>query len=183
MGIFIKNLKILVEKNLEEEFISCLRQIKYWDFPKISLYSLGEVLNFIDFLLEKFSKIITITEYSEKNNENFVNEISGIEENIKFLLNFLLLLIPNSTNKEIFCSFDNLSLIFKETLNLKIKSQITEIFMLFSGIKKNTMDTYLDFVDYFTFGINIRPIIIEEILLKSRKINGKFFPFFNIYYF
>ncbi len=173
MGIFITKLKRLVEKNLEEEFINCIKEINYWDFPKISLYAIEEILNFIDFLLEKFSKMITITESLEKNSENFIQEISKIDEKINFLLNFILLIIPNSTNKEIFCSFDNLSLIFKETLNLNIKSKIIEFFLMFTGVKKNTMDSYLDFVDYFTFGINIRPIIIEEILLKSRNLNGK----------
>jgi hypothetical protein len=173
LGIFITKLKRLVEKNLEEEFINCIKEINYWDFPKISLYAIEEILNFIDFLLEKFSKMITITESLEKNSENFIQEISKIDEKINFLLNFILLIIPNSTNKEIFCSFDNLSLIFKETLNLNIKSKIIEFFLMFTGVKKNTMDSYLDFVDYFTFGINIRPIIIEEILLKSRNLNGK----------
>ncbi len=43
--------------------------------------------------------------------------------------------------------------------------------MLFNGVKRNSIDNNLEFVDYFTFGIYLRPILIEDIIEKSRKID------------
>ena len=99
------------------------------------------------------------------------NDILLTEKNIIVLIKFLQILIPNCSHKDIFSSFDHLGLIFKETMDLKIKTKIIEIIMLFNGIKKNSLDNNLDFVDYFNFGIYLRPIIIEHILEKNRKLN------------
>jgi len=186
----IESLKLKVESENEELFLSAVKEIKYWDFPKVSLYAVEEILNFADFLLENYFKIITlkyskesenqidilVEDYSKNiiwssTNEKIIKEIQVIEDKIKIILNFFKLILPNSLHKDIFASFDNLSLIFKETMDLEIKTKIIDIMMLFNGVKRNTIDSNLDFVDFFTFGIYLRPILTENIIEKSRKID------------
>lgn len=174
----------------EESFLSEIKENKHWDYQKISLYALEEILNFSDSLLEKYSKNITlkysneqenlmdiqeeqidIKEKNVKNTERILKDIEQNEAKIKIILAFFKVILPNSLHKDIFCSFDHLSLIFKETMNLEIKSYIIDIMMLFNGIKRNAIDSNLDFVDYFTFGIYLRPILTDDIIEKSRKID------------
>ncbi len=179
-----------MESENEENFIIALSEIKYWDFSKISLHAIEDILNFIDYLLERYSNIITIKYNSQHDNQmdiqgeenapcgeksifsdKIIMNIKEKENHIKIILNFLKLLLPNSLHKDIFCSFDFLSLIFKETMDLEIKTKIIDIMMLFNGVKRNSIDNNLEFVDYFTFGIYLRPILIEDIIEKSRKID------------
>ena len=95
LGQFISKLNSLI--NNEEAFLQFISTVKYWDLPHTSLWSFEDILNYIDDLLFKYSKNI---------NEN------NISEKILPLLKFLLILINNSTSKEIFASFDNLQNIF-----------------------------------------------------------------------
>jgi vacuolar-type H+-ATPase catalytic subunit A/Vma1 len=187
----IESLKAIVELQNEESFLSAINQFKSWDFQKISLYAVEEILNFADSLLEKYSRNITLNysngadnlmdipenqisfkENNEKNTKKILIVIGENEEKIKIVLNFYKIILPNSLNKDIFCSFDHLSLIFKETMILDIKTKIIDIMMLFNGVKRNTIDNNLDFVDYFTFGIYLRPILTEDIVEKSRKVDS-----------
>lgn len=181
-----------MESQNEASFLSEISEIKHWDFQKISLHSVEEILNFADSLLEKYSTNITLKYTNEAenlmdipedqidqkennanliNNEKILNDISEIGEKIKIILNFFKLILPNSLHKDIFCSFDYLSLIFKETMSLEIKTNIIDIMMLFNGVKRNAIDNNLDFVDYFTFGIYLRPVLTEDIIEKSSRID------------
>lgn len=175
-------MKLLIKYSNEEDFFNKIKKVKYWNFPKISLYAVEDILDYIDELLEKLADRITLKHYREDceksgaNSEgfysNFIKELKFNEEKILLILNFLTVLIPNSQHKEIFCSFDNLGLIFKETMNLSIKTKINEIIMFFNGVKRNSLDNSLGFVDCFNFGIYLRPIIVEDLLDKSINISN-----------
>ena len=99
LGIFLSSLQSRLNK--EKDFISFISSIKYWDFNKISLWAFEDVLNYIDTIFQK---------YSSTNNDE-------INKNILIpLLKFVLLLIQNCYNKEIFSSFDYMEKIYLTSL-------------------------------------------------------------------
>ena len=113
LGILISELKSRINK--ENEFINYISSIKLWDFNKVSLWSFEEVLNYIDEILEKYSILI-----NEEINTNILLP----------LIKFILLLLKNCYNKEIFASFDNLQKIYLTCFNIDIKILIIEINLL-----------------------------------------------------
>jgi len=153
LGIFISELKSRINK--ENEFINYISSIKFWDFNKISLWSFEEVLNYIDEILEK---------YSNKSNED-------INKNILYpLINFILLLIKNCYNKEIFASFDNLQKIFLTNFDIEIKILIIEInFILIENKHSLVIINKLFYRTFYTL-INLR-MILMDLLENNFRVN------------
>ena len=153
LGIFISELKSRINK--ENEFIKYISSIKFWDFNKISLWSFEEVLNYIDEILEK---------YSIKSNED-------INKNILYpLINFILLLIKNCYNKEIFASFDNLQKIFLTNFDIEIKILIIEInFILIENKHSLVIINKLFYRTFYTL-INLR-MILMDLLENNFRVN------------
>ena len=147
LGIFISELKSLINK--EKEFIKYISSINFWDFNKVSLWSFEEILNYIDEILSKYSNSI---------NNNDINK------NILLpLIKFILLLIKNCYNKEIFSSFDNLQKIYLNCLDIEIKILIIEINFLLSDNKYNLIKLYKLFYRTFNIFIDIKIILLDLI--------------------
>ena len=146
LGIFISELKSRINK--EKDFINHISSIKYWDFYKVSLWSFEEVLNYIDELLEK---------YSLNSNEEINNNI------LKPLIKFILLLMKNCYNKEIFASFDNLQKIYLTCFDIEIKTLIIEINLILVENKHSLVIVNKLFYRTFHMLINLRMILIDLI--------------------
>ena len=167
---FISKLTSLLNK--EQEFIEFISTIKYWYLPKVSLWSFVSILNYIDELLFKYSE-----------------EIKGItvKNRLKPLLNFLLLLIRNSINLQIFSSLDVLEIIFLKTFDIKLKIVIVDIYIILSNVCGNSFIKYhsklleagyvfmnmrkvlMEFMDNnYQFNEKVK-YYLEEILLKQQK--------------
>ena len=167
---FISKLTSLLNK--EQEFIEFISTIKYWNLPKVSLWSFVSILNYIDELLFKYSE-----------------EIKGItvKNRLKPLLNFLLLLIKNSINLQIFSSLDVLEIIFLKTFDIKLKIVIVDIYIILSNVCGNSFIKYhsklleagyvfmnmrkvlVEFMDNnYQFNEKVK-YYLEEILLKQQK--------------
>ena len=127
LGKFISKLKSLINK--EQSFLEFISSIKEWDLSRVSLWSFEEILNYIDDILSKYSTNITQT---------------IIQEKIIPILKFLHLLISNSTQREIFASFDHLQNIFLRVFDNEVKSYIVDIYMLFSESNKSLIIYYKD---------------------------------------
>ena len=154
LGIFISELKNRINK--EKEFINYISLIKFWDFPKLSLWAFEDILNYIDELLNKYS-----------NNDN-----DDINKNILIpLLDFSYLLIYNNYNKEIFASFDNLQTIYFTTFNIKIKTKIIEINLLFIENKRCFVHIFKKFYKTFSIFINLKNILMD-LINNNFKINN-----------
>ena len=146
LGIFISELKSRINK--EKEFISFISSIKFWDFNKISLWAFEEVLNYIDEILQK---------YSNANDQE-------INKNILLpLLKFIYLLIKNCYNKEIFSSFDYMEKIYLTSFDIKIKTIIIEINILFIDIKRCLVQVNKTFYKTFNFLCDLKPILMDLI--------------------
>ena len=146
IGKFISKLKSLI--NNEQLFYQFIVTIKYWDLPHASLWSFEEVLNYIDELLFKYS--INITQ-------------DTIQEKIIPLLHFLYIIINNSTQKEIFSSFDHLQNIFLRSFDNEVKSYIVDIYMLFTDSNKSLIIYYKDFFSVCPVFMYMRNIFIHLI--------------------
>ena len=146
LGIFISELKSRINK--EKDFINHISSIKYWDFYKVSLWSFEEVLNYIDELLEK---------YSLNSNEEINNNI------LKPLIKFILLLMKNCYNKEIFASFDNMQKIYLTCFDIEIKTLIIEINLILVENKHSLVIVNKLFYRTFHMLINLRMILIDLI--------------------
>ena len=146
--------------NNEQEFISYISAIKFWDYNKASLWAFEDIINYIDELLEKYSNTI--------NNED-------INKNILLpLLNFLLILIKNNYNKDIFASFDNLQKLYLSTLDIKIKTLIIEINLLFIDNKRCWVHIFKRFYKTFPMFINFKNILID-LINNNFKINNSIY--------
>ena len=153
IGIFISELKSRINK--ENDFINYISSIKYWDFNKISLWSFEAILNYIDEILEK---------YSMKSNED-------INKNTLYpLINFLLLLIKNCYNKEIFASFDNLQKIYLTNFDIEIKILIIEINFILIENKHSLVLVNKFFYRTFYALIDLR-MILMDLLENNFRIN------------
>ena len=146
IGKFISKLKSLI--NNEQLFYQFIVTIKYWDLPHASLWSFEEVLNYIDELLFKYSTNITQ---------------DTIQEKIIPLLHFLYIIINNSTQKEIFSSFDHLQNIFLRSFDNEVKSYIVDIYMLFTDSNKSLIIYYKDFFSVCPVFMYMRNIFIHLI--------------------
>ena len=154
LGIFLSEL--MKRLNKEEEFINYISLIQVWDFSKASLWAFEEILNYIDELLKK---------YANSNNDE-------INKNILLpLLQFIYLLINNNYNKDIFASFDNLQIIYLTTFDIKIKTIIIEINLLFIDNKRCLMNIYKLFYRTFPIFINLKNILID-LINNNYKINN-----------
>jgi len=146
LGILISELKSRIKK--ENEFINYISSIKLWDFTKVSLWSFEEVLNYIDELLEK---------YSISTNEE-------IDKNVLLpLIKFILLLLKNCHNKEIFASFDNLQKIFLICFNIDIKILIIEINLLLVENKHSLIIANKLFYRTLNITINLEIVLMDLI--------------------
>ena len=146
IGKFISKLNSLI--NNEQLFYQFIVTIKYWDLPHVSLWSFEEVLNYIDDLLFKYSTNITQ---------------DTIQEKIIPLLHFLYIIINNSTQKEIFSSFDHLQNIFLRSFDNEVKSYIVDIYMLFTDSNKSLIIYYKDFFSVCPVFMYMRNIFIHLI--------------------
>ena len=144
LGIFLSELKSRIKK--ETDFINYISSIKFWDFNKVSLWSFEEVLNYIDEILEKYS----IAENEEINNNILLP-----------LIKFILLLIKNCYNKEIFASFDNLQKIYLTCLNIEIKILIIEINLLLVESKHSLIIINKLFYRTLSFMVNFEIILMD----------------------
>ena len=155
LGNFL--LELTKRINNEKEFIFYISSIKFWDYNKASLWAFEDILNYIDEILEKYSNNIN----TEDINKNILIP----------LLNFLLLIIKNNYNKEIFVSFDNLQRIYLSTFDIKIKTLIIEINLLFIDNKKSLIHVYKTFYRTFPMFINFKNILID-LINNNFKINN-----------
>ena len=146
IGKFISKLNSLI--NNEQLFYQFIVAIKFWDLPHVSLWSFEEVLNYIDELLFKYSNNITQ---------------DTIKEKIIPLLHFLYILINNSTQKEIFSSFDHLQNIFLRAFDNEVKSYIVDIYTLFTDSNKSLIIYYRDFFNVCPVFMYMRNILIHLI--------------------
>ena len=154
LGIFLSEL--MKRLNKESEFINFISLIQVWDFSKASLWAFEEILNYIDELLKK---------YSNSNSDE-------INKNILLpLLKFIYLLINNNYNKDIFASFDNLQIIYLTTFDIKIKTIIIEINLLFIDNKRSLMNIFKLFYRTFPMFINLKNILID-LINNNLKINN-----------
>ena len=146
LGIFLSSLQSRLNK--EKDFISFISSIKYWDFNKISLWAFEDVLNYIDTIFQK---------YSSTNNDE-------INKNILIpLLKFVLLLIQNCYNKEIFSSFDHLEKIYLSNYDIKIKTLIIEINIIFIDNKRCLVHVNKIFYKTLSLLCNLKPILMDLI--------------------
>ena len=141
---FITHMNSLLNK--EQHFLNYISSFKYWNLPKISLWSLKNILNYIDELLLKYS--------------NDLSEIN-INNKIQPILNFTLLLLKNSTCNDIFASFDTLSMIFLKTFDIKTKVLILEIFQIIQKDLILLLDYFSAIIKPKYIFINIRQILVE----------------------
>ena len=146
IGKFISKLNSLI--NNEQLFYQFIVTIKYWDLPHVSLWSFEEVLNYIDDLLSKYST-------------NIIQDT--IQEKIIPLLHFLYIIINNSTQKEIFSSFEHLQNIFLRSFDNEVKSYIVDIYMLFTDSNKSLIIYYKDFFCVCPVFMYMRNIFIHLI--------------------
>ena len=154
LGIFLKDLTSRLNK--EKEFIGFISVIKFWDYTKTSLWAFEDILNYIDEILYK---------YSNANNDD-------INKNILLpLLKFLYLLISNNYSKEIFSSFDNLQSIYLTTFDLRVKTIIIEINLLFIESKRCLLHYFTKFYKTFSIFIGIKNILID-LINNNFKINN-----------
>ena len=151
LGKFISKLKSLINK--EQSFLEFISSIKEWDLSRVSLWSFEEILNYIDDILSKYSTNITQT---------------IIQEKIIPILKFLHLLISNSTQREIFASFDHLQNIFLRVFDNEVKSYIVDIYMLFSESNKSLIIYYKDFFNVCPVFMFMRNIFIH--LIKNNYV-------------
>ena len=157
LGTFLSELTKRINK--EKDFIDYISLIKFWDYPKASLWAFEDILNYIDELLNK---------YSNTNNDD-------INKNILLpLLKFLYLLIKNNYNKEIFASFDNLQIIYLTTFDLKIKTIITEIHLIFIENKRSLVHLYKSFYKAFPIFILLKNILVD-LINNNFKMNNCIF--------
>ena len=146
LGIFLSSLQSRLNK--EKDFISFISAIKFWDFNKISLWAFEDVLNYIDTIFQK---------YSSTNNDE-------INKNILIpLLKFVLLLIQNCYNKEIFSSFDHLEKIYLSNYDIKIKTLIIEINIIFIDNKRCLVHVNKIFYKTLSLLCNLKPILMDLI--------------------
>ena len=146
LGIFLSELKSRINK--EKEFIFFISSIKFWDFNKISLWSFEEILNYIDSILQK---------YSTTNNDE-------ISRNILIpLFKFILLLIQNCYNKEIFSSFDNMEKIYLNSFDIRIKVLIIEINIYFIDIKRCLVQVNKIFYKTLNSLCGLKPVLMDLI--------------------
>ena len=146
LGIFLSELKSRINK--EKEFIFFISSIKFWDFNKISLWSFEEILNYIDSILQK---------YSTTNNDE-------INRNILIpLFKFILLLIQNCYNKEIFSSFDNMEKIYLNSFDIRIKVLIIEINIYFIDIKRCLVQVNKIFYKTLNSLCGLKPVLMDLI--------------------
>ena len=146
LGLFISELKSRI--NNEKNFINFIASIKYWDFNKVSLWSFEEILNYIDEILEK---------YSLESNEEINNNI------LKPLIKFILLIIKNCYNKEIFASFDNLQKIYLSNYDIEIKILIIEINIILVEYKHSLVIVNKLFYRTFYLMVNLRNVLMDLI--------------------
>lgn len=154
LGIFLKDLTCRLNK--EKEFISFISVIKFWDYTKTSLWAFEDILNYIDELLHK---------YSNANNEEINKDI------LLPLLKFLYLLISNNYSKEIFSSFDNLQCIYLTTFDLRVKTIIIEINLLFIENKRSLVHLFKKYYKTFSVFIGLKNILID-LINNNFKINN-----------
>ena len=154
LGIFLKDLTCRLNK--EKEFISFISVIKFWDYSKTSLWAFEDILNYIDDILHK---------YSNANNDD-------VNKNILLpLLKFLYLLISNNFSKEIFSSFDNLQNIYLTTFDLRVKTIIIEINLLFIENKRSLVHLFKKYYKTFSVFIGLKNILID-LINNNFKINN-----------
>ena len=146
LGIFISELKSRINK--EKDFISFISHVKFWDFNKISLWSFEEILNYIDEILKKYSI----------SNDEEINRTILIP-----LLTFIHLLIQNCYSKEIFSSFDHLEKIYLTNFDIKVKTLIIEINIMFIDNKRNLVHVNKIFYKTFSILCNLKPILMDLI--------------------
>ena len=158
IGKFISEIELTLQK--EDLFIEKISSIKFWDLPKLSLWSFYDILNYIDDLLIKY--------------KNEINEIK-IEEKILKILTFLKLILNNCLNKDIFSSFDNLQEIFFKTFNIHIKNEILDIYSCFADIKKSMNASFMEFEDFGNVLVPFRQILIDILLNNNFNISEKNF--------
>ena len=154
LGIFVSELKSRI--NNEKEFISFISSIKFWDFNKVSLWSFEEILNYIDEILQKYS----IT------NDDEINRTILIP-----LLKFIHLLIQNCFSKEIFSSFDHLEKIYLTNFDIKVKTLIIEINLIFIDNKRNLVHVNKIFYKTFSVLCNLKPILMD-LINNNFKLNS-----------
>ena len=152
---FISQINSLINK--EQEFIEFISSIKFWSLPQISLWSLVSVLNYIDELLLKYSKDLS---------EDTINN------KLKPLLNFLVVLLINSRNIDIFVSFEVLETILLKTSNIKVKVSILRIFKIFINYNKGIKGYINKIYEIRTAFVNI-PKIVMEFINNNYQFNKK----------
>ena len=153
-GKFIHSLISLISN--EQSLLLTLEKITYWDYPKISLWSLVDFLNYLDSLLAKYKHNITL--YSS---------------NIITLLSFYKLLLTNCLYKDAFASFDHLQEIFFNCYSIEIKVKILEIYSFFINSDKNIHIYYFDFVKFGDIFTPIREVIVDIVIHKESNGNLK----------
>ena len=148
--------------NKEEDFLKLISSIKFWSLPKISLWSLESILNYIDDLFIKYSKDLT--------------EIT-IENKLKPLLNFVLLLLKNSTNVNIFESMDNLEIIFLKTFDIKLKIVIIEIYTIYSNSIEKPNCRYISQIANAGYAFMDMRRVLMEFINNNYQFNEKIFSY------
>ena len=157
---FISKLNSFV--NREQDLLDFISTISFWSLPKIPLWSIESILNYIDELLLKYS--------------NDLSEIT-IENKVKPLLNFILLLLKNATYVNIFESMNNLEKIFLKTFDINLKIVIIEIYKLYlNSIEKPNCRYISQISDAGYAFINMRRVLMEFIN-NNYQFNKKIFSF------
>ena len=139
----------------EKKFISIISTINYWDFPKVSLWTFKDILNFIDDLFEKYQK-----------------DINNNKQNLMKIFKFLKLILSNSLNKDIFLLFDKLEFIFLHSNDFEIKIEILEIYNFFIDNTKSVNILFMEFSEYGEILTTFREILMR--ILKRKKENNFF---------
>ena len=155
LGKFIIQLNSLVNK--EQDFINFISKIKFWSLPSISLWSIEQILNYIDTLLNNYSN--NLSEETTKNK-------------LKTLLKFLLLLIKNGRNIYIFSSLDNLETIFLKSFDIQTKIVILKIYRLYINDNKSIYEYAFKIPDIRYIFMNMRKIFMNFID-NSYQLNSK----------
>lgn len=137
----------------EKEFLVELSKIEFWDYPKLSLWSFEQILNYIDDLLSEYKL-------------NIVQK----KDELNIIFNFYKILFNNCINKDVFSSFDHLQEIFLKTFSIEIKVQILEIYAYFIEANKTIQNYFMDFEEFGGVLVSLQEILIE-ILLENKYNN------------
>ena len=155
---FISKLNSFINK--EEDLLDYISKINYWSLPKVSLWSLESVLNYIDELLIKYS--------------DDLSEIT-INNKLKPLLNFILLLLKNATCVHVFESMNNLEIIFMKTFDIKLKIVIIEIYKLYLNSIEKPNCRYISQISDAGYAFMNMRIVLMEFINNNYQFSKKIF--------